>query len=134
MSWLLIIITYQVIFIGIYLFNKQDEAIALLYSLIRETYFWEVLIVVVFIFLAYTLSTPIARGGLIHMMNTYREGKGSQYHRTGQGIFDGLSHFLPIFEIQNITAIFSPLTIVTTYIFALRLFGMEFFVLISGIM
>lgn len=134
MSWLLIVLTYQVVFVGIYLFNKQDEALSMLYDLFSETYFWEGVLVVACIFLAYILFTPIARGGLIHMMSTYREGNGKDYHRTSQGIFDGFSHFLPIFEIQNVTAIFSPLTIITTYIFALRLFGMEFFLLISGIM
>lgn len=42
-------------------------------------------------------------------------------------MFDGLRHFLAIFEVQNLTAIFRPLSIITFYIFLLRIFGVAFF-------
>lgn len=68
------------------------------------------------------------------MIDTYRKSHGTKFHRSWQGFFDGLSHFLPIFHIQNLLGIFSPIAIVTTYIFLLRFFGMEYFTLISVIM
>ena len=121
MIWLLMILVYQVTFALATSFNKTDDVWNFLKHLPNESYFISLVIGVVLIFVFYSLLNPIAKGGMIHMMHTYRQNDGEKFHRSWQGFFDGLSHFLPIFEVQNITAIFAPLTIITFTIFLFRI-------------
>ena len=121
MIWLLMILVYQVTFALATSFNKTDDVWNFLKHLPNEPYFISLVIGVVLIFVFYSLLNPIAKGGMIHMMHTYRQNNGEKFHRSWQGFFDGLSHFLPIFEVQNITAIFAPLTIITFTIFLFRI-------------
>ncbi len=71
---------------------------------------------------------------MVEMIHSYRRSGGSKLHRTFQGIFDGLRHFLPLFEAHNVIAVFRPLSIITAYILLLRLFGKAYFEPISYIM
>ena len=77
---------------------------------------------------------PIANGGIIQMIDSYRKTNGEKYHRAFQGFFDGLRHFLPIFEVHNLTGIFRPLSVITFYILLLRIFGVQYAVSISILM
>lgn len=43
------------------------------------------------------------------------------------GIAQGFKHFLPLFEFQNITSIFRPLSIITFFIFLLRITSPEYY-------
>lgn len=134
MSWLLLVLFYQITFTVVGIFGGKDAILNYLYHLPSESYFLPLSISVVFIFLFYVLLAPVARGGMIHMMHIYRKNNGKKFHRSWQGFFDGLSHFLPMFEIQNMIAIFAPITIITTTIFLMRLFGSEIWWIIWGIM
>lgn len=134
MSWLFCILIYQVTYTYISLYGQKDFSLQSLFALLDGPYFITGIITVGVIFLLYLFTNPIARWGIIHMIDTYRKSGGKKFHRSWQGLFDGLSHFLPIFQIQNILGIFSPITIITSYIFLLRLFGTEYIVLISVIM
>lgn len=125
-SWLFLILIYQIAYTLILIFDKQNEILEFLVTLHHQKYFWSVVISIVIIFLLYTILNPIARGGIIYMMDTYRKSNWQKFHRSWQGFFDWLSHFLPIFEIQNILAIFSPLTIITFTIFLWRFLDQEF--------
>lgn len=120
--WLLLVVFYQITYTFVEVFNKKDDILHFLYSLPETEYFIPVIIAIAFIFIAYSILNPLAKGWMIHMMHTYRKNEWKKFHRSWQGFFDGLSHFLPIFEIQNITAIFAPITIITATIFLMRLF------------
>ena len=127
MLWLFLILIYQITFTYVYIFHKKDEVLTALANFAHNEYFSEVLVGLSVIFLLYMILEPIALGGMIQMMDSYRKNGKEKAHRTFQGIFDGLRHFLPIFEVQNLTAIFRPLSIITFYIFLLRIFGVTYF-------
>lgn len=120
MIWLLLILAYQVTFTLVTSFGKTDDVWNFLKSLPSEPYFIWLIAGIVVIFILYSLLNPVARGGMIHMMHTFRSSD-RKTHRSWQWFFDGLSHFLPIFELQNITAIFAPLTIITFSILLFRI-------------
>lgn len=121
MAWLFLILIYQITFTLVTSFGHTNDIWMFLKHLPSEPYFVWLIGGIIFIFLFYSLLNPIARWGMIHMMHTYRQQKGKRFHRSWQGFFDGLSHFLPIFEIQNLVAIFAPITIITFTIFLFRI-------------
>ncbi len=134
MLWLFVIVFYQLTFTYIYIFDKKDEALEAASKFIHTDYFGESIIFLGTIFVLYMLLEPIASGGMIEMMHSYRTHKWEKNRRSWQGFFDWLRHFLPIFEVHNLTAIFRPLSIITFYILLLRVFGRSFIVPISSIM
>ncbi len=134
MVWLFFVLFYQLTFTYIYIYNKKDEVMGELAKFIHNDYFGETITILASIFLLYTILGPIATWGIIEMMHSYKQHKWEKNRRSWQGFFDGLRHFLPIFEVHNLTAIFRPLSIITFYILLLRIFGSEFIVPISIIM
>ena len=132
--WLFVILFYQLTFTYIYIFNKKDEALEILAKFLHADYFGETLGILATIFLLYIILEPIATGGIIEMMHSYKQHHGEKNRRSWQGFFDGLRHFLPIFEVHNLTAIFRPLSIITFYILLLRVFGKEFIIPVSIVM
>ena len=134
MLWLFCILIYQITYTYVIVFQKKDELFSALADFVHNSYFTEVVISLLGIFILYMLLEPIANGGIIHMIDTYRKSNGEKSHRAVQGFFDGLSHFLPIFEVHNITGIFKPLSIITFYILLLRLFGVDYASSISILM
>ncbi len=134
MLWLFVIVFYQLTFTYIYIFDKKDEALEAVSKFIHTDYFGESIVFLGTIFLLYMLLEPIATGGMIEMMHSYKKYKWEKNRRSWQGFFDGLRHFLPLFEVHNMTAIFRPLSIITFYILLLRLFGKAFIIPISSLM
>lgn len=134
MLWLFVILFYQLTFTYIYIYNKKDEAMEVLAKFLHNDYFGETILVLGSIFILYMLLEPIATGGMIEMMHSYKQHKWEKNRRSWQWFFDGLRHFLPIFEAHNLTAIFRPLSIITFYILLLRVFGREFIVPVSVVM
>lgn len=132
--WLFLIIIYQITFTYVSVFQKKDEFFSVLYRFLHTEYVFEVGFVLALIFLLYLFLEPIATGGLIEMIDSYKKTNGEKYHRSFQWFFDGLRHFLPIFEVQNLTSIFRPLSILTFYILLLRVFGMTYFEMITIVM
>ncbi len=122
MLWLFMILIYQITFTYVTVFEKKDEVLWVIAKFVHTDYFVETLIILGAIFLLYIILEPIATGGIIQMIDSYKKSWGSHPHRTFQGIFDWMRHFLPIFEVQNITSVFRPLSIITFYILLLRLF------------
>lgn len=121
MAWLLLVLFYQITYTFVGIFGKKDEILTFLYSLPSHPYFLSFLIAIVGILLLYTILTPLSRGGMIHMMHSYRGGAGKKIHRSWQGFFDGLRHFLPMFELHNMLSVFAPITIITATIFLMRI-------------
>lgn len=134
MLWLFCILIYQITYTYVIVFKKKDEFFSRLAQFAHADYFVEVLLVLVGIFVLYMFLEPIANGGVIQMIDSYKKTHGEKPHRAVQGFFDGLRHFLPIFEVHNITGIFKPLSIITFYILLLRLFGLGYATSISIIM
>ena len=134
MLWLFVILFYQLTFTYIYIFDKKDEALEALAKFLHTDYFGESITIVVTIFILFMLLEPIATGGIIEMMRSYKDHKWEKNRHSWQGFFDGLRHFLPIFEAQNLTSIFRPLSIITFYILLLRVFWKDFLFPISIIM
>lgn len=133
-AWLVLVLTYQVIFALVFLLWWQDSALKVIIDFLHQDYVVLVVTTVSIIFFGFIILHAISIGGIIEMMDSYKKNNKSLLHRSWQGFFDGLSHFLPMFEIQNMTAIFHPVTIITFYIFLLRIFGDGFFWLITIIM
>lgn len=134
MLWLFCILTYQITYTYVIVFQKKDELFSALARFAHTDYFNEVLITLWSIFLLYIILEPLTNWWIIQMIDTYRKTNGEKYHRAFQGLFDWLRHFLPIFEVHNITGIFRPLSIITFYILLLRLFGINYAVAISIVM
>jgi hypothetical protein len=134
MLWLLLILIYQITFTYVYIFKQKDQVFSVIAQFVHSDFFVETLITLGIIFLLYMILEPIASGAMIEMMSSYRKTWGKDPHRTFQGIFDGLRHFLPIFEVHNMTAVFRPLSIITFYILLLRVFGSAFATSISIVM
>lgn len=134
MLWLFLILLYQITFTYVSVFNKKDAFFWALADFVHKDYFLEVLIAFSVLFLLYIFIAPLAEGAIIEMIHSYRKSDGKKVHRTFQGIFDGLRHFLPLFEAHNATSVFRPLAIVTFYILLLRIFGKEFFTSITYVM
>lgn len=134
MLWLFCILIYQITYTYVIVFKKKDEFFSALADFVHKAYFGEVIMTLCGIFLLYMFLEPIANGGIIQMIDTYRKSHGEKAHRALQWFFDGLSHFLPIFEVHNITGIFKPLSVITFYILLLRLFGIQYALSISILM
>lgn len=132
--WLFLIVIYQITFTYVSVFHKKDEFFSVLYQFLHTEYVFEVAGSLALIFILYIFLEPIATGGLIEMIDSYKKTNGEKYHRSFQWFFDGLRHFLPIFEVQNLTSIFRPLSVITFYILLLRIFWVTYFQAITIVM
>ena len=72
MMWLFCILIYQITFTYVYVFHKKDEMLSSLAKFAHADYFTEVLIGLWCIFLLHMLLEPIASGGIIQMIDSYR--------------------------------------------------------------
>ena len=72
MLWLFVILFYQITFTYIYIFDKKDEAMLALAKFLHNDYFGETIGVLAIIFLLFQLLEPIASGGIIEMMHSYK--------------------------------------------------------------
>lgn len=134
MLWLFLVLIYQITFTYVNVFEKKDEVLSVIAKFAHTDYFGETLIALWTILLLYIILEPIAVGGIIQMIDSYKKTHGKNPHRTFQWIFDGMRHFLPIFEVQNLTSVFRPLSVVTFYILLLRLFWKDYFTIVSVVM
>lgn len=84
MLWLFLLLIYQITFTYVYVFHKKDEVLTALANFAHKDYFGEVLTVLLVIFLLYMILEPIALGGMIQMMDSYRKNGKEKAHRTFQ--------------------------------------------------
>jgi hypothetical protein len=134
MSWLFLVLIYQITFTYIIIFKQRDRFLEMASNFMHKEYFVEVLVAFGLLLLFYIIIAPLAEGAIIEMIHSYRRSDGEKRHRSLQGIFDGFRHFLPLFEAHNIIAIFRPLSVITFYILLLRIFGKEYFEAITWVM
>ena len=131
------IILYQLAFAYVYIFKLKDQFFALIIQWVHTSYFWQVLIALAIWVILYLFITPVAEWGLISLIAKREEESKNGINTAwgfGYGISRGLMNFLPIFELSNALSIFKLLSIITFYIFLLRIFGQGYFVSITIIM
>lgn len=129
-AYLSFIILYQVAWSYVYLFKLKDEFFSHVINFAHSSYFVETLIVIGAFFIFYLIITPIAEGGLIHLISHKDSGE-DWHHPFGRALSSGLRNFLPIFESNNLLSPFKLLSIITVYLFFLRFFGKDYAMAIS---
>lgn len=75
MLWLFCILIYQITYTYVIVFQKKDQLFGALSNFVHTEYFTEVIVSLVSIFVLYTLLEPIANGGIIQMIDSYRKSK-----------------------------------------------------------
>ncbi len=131
------IILYQIAFSYVYIFKLKDQFFAIIIQWVHASYFWEFIWALVIGIILYIFITPVAEGGLISLIAKRQDGSFLSRETKGRvsyGISRGLINFLPIFELSNSLAIFKLLSIITFYLFLLRIFGKDYFTSISILM
>ena len=78
MLWLFCILIYQITYTYVIVYKKKDEFFSGLANLAHAQYFTEVIILLVSIFVLYTILEPIANGGIIQMIDSYRKSNGEK--------------------------------------------------------
>lgn len=73
--WLFVILFYQITFSYVYLFDKKDEVLEMLSKFLHTDYFGESISTLIVIFILYMILEPIATGGIIEMMHSYKTHK-----------------------------------------------------------
>ena len=128
--YLSFIVLYQVSWAYVYLFHLKDQFFSLVIQFVHTSYFIETVVTVAVLFLLYLLVTPIAEGGLVGLIAKKDSGDPwkSPYL---YGILVGWKHFLPIFEAHNLLSPFKLLSVITFYLFSLRIFGADYATVIS---
>lgn len=128
------IILYQLAFSYVYIFHLKDQFFALIIEWVHTSYFWQFAGALVVSVILYIVITPIAEWGLISLIARRQEREPDiidDKGRIGYGISRGLLNFLPIFELSNSLSIFKLLSIITFYLFLLRIFGQDYLTSIS---
>lgn len=131
------IILYQLAFAYVYIFKLKDQFFALIIQWVHTSYFWQVIIALAIGIILYLFITPVAEWGLISLIAKREEESKNGINTAwglGYGISRGLMNFLPIFELSNALSIFKLLSIITFYIFLLRIFWQGYFISITIIM
>lgn len=131
-TYLSFIVLYQVAWSYVYLFKMKDQFFSLVIEFAHASYFTETLVTIGVFFLLYLIATPIAEGGLLYLIS--RKDSGDAWNRPfSKAVSAGLKNFLPIFEAHNLLSPFKLLSIVTFYLFVLRIFGKDYAVAISAL-
>ncbi len=128
--FLSLIVLYQISYSYIIIFQKKDEFFSLVLNFIHSSYFLESLIIVIIFFLTYILFLPIAKWWLYYLIDAYYKQDVSKY-TIWYWISQWLLNFLPLFEFNNFMWLFKLLSIITSYLFLIRILWREYILLIS---
>jgi hypothetical protein len=71
-SWLFLVLIYQITFTYIIVFKKKDRFLEIASDFLHKTYFTEVLVGFTLILLFYIIIAPLAEGAIIEMIHSYR--------------------------------------------------------------
>lgn len=131
--YLSVIVFYQISYTYIIFFHKKDEFFSLALNFIHQWYFLEVLWIILLWLIFYLMLSPIAEAWVICLIDWISKNDETK-NKVWHGISQGLLNFLPLFEYHNFMWLFKLLSIVTFYFLLLRVFWMDYAVLISIIM
>ena len=73
MIWLFVVLIYQITFTYVVVFKQKDRFFQILSDFMHKEYFTEVLVSLGIIFLLYIVIAPIAEGGIVEMIHSYRK-------------------------------------------------------------
>ncbi|MDQ1343677.1 MAG: hypothetical protein QG650_397 [Patescibacteria group bacterium] len=68
-AYLSFIVLYQVAWSYVYVFHLKDQFFSLVIDFAHTSYFMETVVTIGFFFVLYLVITPIAEGGLIHLIS-----------------------------------------------------------------
>jgi len=126
-----VIVTYQSAITAAMMTDSQGAFFSWVLSATGSLFFWEVLVASVVVFLLVELLIVVYEGGLLSLVRAFCQRQDARYGYL-HGLSAGLRSFLPMFEYDAFTQMFRPLLITTSYIFLLRIIGMEYFWLITA--
>lgn len=126
-----VIVTYQTAITAVMVLHTQGAFFSWVLSESGSWVFWEVLAGSVVAFLLSELVIVVYEGGLLSLVRAFCQRQDAKYGYL-HGMAAGLRNFLPMFEFDAFTQMFKPLLITTSYIFLLRIIGMEYFWLITA--
>lgn len=132
-TYLSLIVLYQVAWSYVNVFQLKDQFFSLVIEFTHTSFFMETLVTIGVFLALYLIVTPIAEGGLIHLIS-HKDSGGPWNRPYGKAIGAGLRNFLPIFEAHNLLSPFKLLSIITFYLFLLRVFGRDYAMPISILM
>lgn len=130
--YLSIVVLYQLAFSYIYIFGFKDQFFAWVIGAVHETYVVEILITFAILFFIYIFLHPISEGWIICLIDEfYKKEQGKS--KVSYWISRWLMFFWPLFELSNFLSLFKLLSIITAYIFCLRIFWEWYAVTLSVI-
>ncbi len=130
--YLFLLTTYQVAWTYIYIFDLKDEFFSQVVHLAHSSYFWVGIILFLWFLLLFIFLVPLSEWWLIALID--RIDKKHDHPWIWFAFKQWLQHFLPIFELNNFMSLFKLISIITFFIFLIRLFGMRYIgYIISGV-
>jgi hypothetical protein len=124
------IVLYQISYSYIIIFEKKDQFFSFVLNFAHSSYFIEFLITLIVFFLMYILFLPIAKWWLYYLIDAYSKQDIKKY-TFSYWISQWLLNFLPLFEFNNFMWLFKLLSIITSYLFLIRILWKEYILLIS---
>lgn len=128
--YLSIVVLYQLAFSYIYIFGLKDEFFSWVVEIIHQTYVIEILIGFGILLFIYVFLTPISESWILCLIDWFYK-KDKNKYKISYWLSRWLMNFWPIFELHNFMALFKLLSIITAYIFCLRIFWEAYAMTIS---
>lgn len=125
--FLSILLVYQAIYTYIELLGNKDIILEFVLNLFHSNYATEIIIWATIFILFYILSVPIFEWGLIRYIDQKKSWEASRWDSIGFWIY----RFAPVFEFNNLTAMFKFMSIVNGYLFALRFLWLDYLWILS---
>lgn len=125
--FLSILLVYQAVYTYIELLWNTDIILEFILSLFHSDYATQLIIWSIIFVLFYILSIPVFEWWLIRYIDQKKTGDASRWDCIGFWIY----RFAPVFEFNNLTAMFKFMSIVNGYLFALRFLWLEYLWILS---
>ncbi|EKE27182.1 MAG: hypothetical protein ACD_4C00009G0001 [uncultured bacterium (gcode 4)] len=119
--YLSFVVLYQLAFSYVYILWQKDRFFSWVIEITHQTYFIEVVIIVLLWFLSYVFLKPLSESWILCLIDAYYK-KDDLRYKFSYGISRGLINFLPVFEFYNFMSLFKLLSIITVFLFSLRTF------------
>lgn len=117
-----VLLMYQAVYTYVVLLGNKDALLNIIIDIFHSDYATSLIIGSIIFFIFYTITTPIFEGALIRYIDQKNKWEASRGDSIGFGIF----RFYPLFEFNNLTAIFKFMSIVNGYLFSLRFLWLEY--------
>lgn len=123
------VLIYQIVSMYAAIASEKNAVFDLLSQYFRALTVVEIVIVVAVFYVLMLFLVPVSHAGVVYLLHEQHSGHKQSLVRSF-GL--GLSRFLELFELHNITGVFHLLSVLTFYAFLLRIFAFEYFWVITG--